>query len=271
MFNMLLLSLNVALFETNNEKLYQFLANLNPDIVCLQEVAASKDPKVNPVYLSKDYIDRATKSLKYSFFGPTWEISGFHKKDFHQQASFDFEFGGFLKSGNFIKSKFKIIKKANIFLTNRIIRVTDWSSWPDIQSKAVQVADLQLPNSKKLRILNYHGIWTKEKIGNQATLAACQKINKLAREVDYPVIITGDFNLFPDSESMRVFTGFTSLADKHNIKTTRPKTNELNHLDRNVVDYILISPGIKVNSFQVLDSDVSDHLPLILDFNLQNP
>lgn len=264
---MLLLSLNVALFETNNEKLCQFLLEQDPDIVCLQEVSHSSDPNINPAYLSKDYIDKATKNLKYSFFGPTWMIKDFHQKNFHQKDSFDFEFGGFLKSGNYLKSKFKILKKANIFITNKIIKVTDWSRWPEIQSKAIQVADLQLPNSE-LRVINYHGIWTKEKVGNQKTLKACQKINQLAKEVDYPVIITGDFNLFPDTESMRVFKDFISLIDKYQIQTTRPKNNELNHLKRNVVDYILINQGIKVNFFQILDSDVSDHLPLILDFEI---
>lgn len=265
---MFLLSLNVALFETNNEKLYQFLLKQDPDIVCLQEIAHSLDPNVDPAFLSKDYVDKATNNLKYSFFSPTWMIKNFHQKNFHQQENFDFDFGGFLKSGNYIKSRFRILKKTNIFMTNKNIKVTDWSGWPERQSKAVQVVDLALPKSK-LRILNYHGIWTKEKIGNQSTLKACQKINKLAKEVDYPVIITGDFNLFPDTESMKVFKdSFISLVDKHQIRTTRPKTNELSHLEQNVVDYIFVTRGIKVNSFQVLDTDVSDHLPLILDFDL---
>lgn len=263
-----LLSLNVALFETNNEKLSEFLLRQNPDIICLQEVADSSDPNVDPNFLSKDYIDKATQRLKYSFFGPTWEICNFHQKNFHQQENFSFEFGGFLKAGNYLKARFKILKKSNVFIQNKIIKFTDWSTWPKKQSKAVQVTDLQLPRSKNLRILNYHGIWTKEKIGNQNTLAACQKICRLAKEVDYPVIITGDFNLFPDTASMRVLKDFISLVDNYHIQTTRPKSNELNHLERNVVDYIFVSKGIKINSFRVLNSDVSDHLPLILDFDL---
>lgn len=267
---MLLVSLNVALFETNNAKLYQFLLEQQPDIICLQEVAQSLNPGVNPAYLSKGYIDKATQKLKYSFFGPTWMIKDFHQKNFHQKENFDFEFGGFLKSGNYLRSRFKILKKSNVFIGNKNIKVTDWSTWPRNQSKAVQLVDLKLPDSQKLRVLNYHGIWTKEKIGNKETLDACKKINQLATEADYPVIITGDFNLFPDTRSMKVFQGnFISLVDKHRIQTTRPKSNELNHLERNVVDYIFVSPGIKVNLFKVLDTDVSDHLPLILDLNLK--
>lgn len=265
---MLLISLNVALFETNNEKLYKFLLEQKADIVCLQEVADKIDESVDTAFLSKRFIDKATRKLQYSFFGPTLIIKDFHQKNFHQKESFDFDFKGFLKTGNLIKSKLKMLKRSNVFMKSKKIKVTDWSTWPMIESKAVQVADLQLPESKKLRILNYHGIWTKEKIGNKETLKACQKINQLAKEVDYPVIITGDFNLFPDTKSMKIFKDFTSLVDTHNIKTTRPKSNELSHLRRNVIDYILISKGIKINSFEVLDSDISDHLPLVLNFEL---
>lgn len=263
---MKILSLNVALFETNNAKLSKFLTDQKLDIICLQEVASSFSKTIKEDFLSKDCIDQATTKLKYSFFAPTWEVKDFHQKKFHQKEVFSFDFGGFLKSGNYIKSKFKILKKANIFFGNKNIKVTDWSTWPQIQSKAIQLVDLLLPNSKKLRVLNYHGIWTKEKIGNKETLAACQKINELAIEVDFPSIIVGDFNLFPDTESMKVFKDFTSLVDQHNIQTTRPKSNELSHLKRNVVDYIFVSKGVKINSFEVLDTDVSDHLPLILDF-----
>lgn len=264
---MRLVSLNVALFETNNEKLYKFLLDQKPDIICLQEVADKVDQKVNPLYISKGYIDKATSDLPYSFFGPNWMIKDFHRKNFHQKESFDFEFGGFLKSGNYIKSRFKMINKINVFIKYKTIKFTDWSTWPQKQPKAVQIVDLELPHSRNLRILNYHGIWTKEKIGNSETLEACKKINELATEVSYPTIITGDFNLFPNTQSMKVFQDhFISLVNKYNIQTTRPRSNELSHLQRNVVDFILVTPDIKVNSFKVLNSDVSDHLPLILDF-----
>lgn len=266
---MRIISLNVALFETNNEKLYKFLLKQNPDIVCLQEVATSTDPLINKDYLSKDFIDKATKRLKYSVFNPAWLSHDFHQKNFHQKEDYFIDFGGWIESGIYIKTKFKITKALNTFLKNKFEKMTDWAIWPKNEAKSVQVADLQLPNSKKLRILNYHGIWTKEKIGNYETLEACKKINNLAKEVAYPVIIAGDFNLFPNTKSMNVFeNSFISLVDKYSIQTTRPQSNELSNLQRNVVDFILISKGVKVKAFEVLDSDVSDHLPLILDFDI---
>ncbi len=267
---MKLLSLNVAIFEANNRQVAKFLSELSADIICLQEVSDKIDASANPDFVSKNWIDKATKDLKHSFFGKTWLIKDFHLKNFHQRESFDYDFGGLLKAGNYVRTKFKIIKKANVFVqSNQTFAVADWTKWPNSQSKAVQVIDLQLPDNKKLRVLNYHGIWTKEKVGNEETLKACQKLLSLAKEVDYPTIIVGDFNLFPDTPSMQVFyKDFISLVDKHNISTTRPKSNELSNLERNIVDYILVSKGVEVKSFTVLDSDVSDHLPLVLDFEL---
>ncbi|MDP2585593.1 MAG: endonuclease/exonuclease/phosphatase family protein [Candidatus Levybacteria bacterium] len=267
---MKLLSLNVALFESNNDLLSKFLSEQTLDIICLQEVSGRIDSSVDLDYVTKSVIDEATEDLKYSFFGQNLIIKECHLINFHKKANFDFDFKGFIESGNYLKTKFKIIKKSNAYVKKVIeTEVTDWVDWPKNQTRTVQVVDLMLPKSKKIRVINYHGIWTKEKIGTDETTRACKKILDLAKQVNYPTIIVGDFNLFPDTPSMRVFSeDFISLVDKHCISTTRPKSNELSHLKRNVVDYILVSRDIKVNYFEVLDSDVSDHLPLILDFDI---
>lgn len=267
---MRILSLNVALFEANNDSLSRFLSEQNPDILCLQEVSKKVDLSVNPDFISKSAIDGATKNLKHSFFSQNLILKDCHLINFHQKASFDFNFGGYLETGNYLKSSCEIIRKFNVFVKKYTeTKVIDWEKWPNSQSKAVQIVDLQLPNSKKLRVLNYHGIWTKEKVGNDETLKACRKILAFAREVNYPAIIAGDFNLFPDTPSMEIFyNDFISLVDEYNISTTRPKSNELSHLKRNVVDYILVSKDVKINTFEVLDSDISDHLPLLLDFEI---
>ena len=138
--------------------------------------------------------------------------------------------------------------------------------WPGEKSHAVLVTDLDL-GKNKLRVINYHGIWTRDKRGNALAFEACKKINELALENKGETIICGDFNLFPDTPSIKIFeSNFKSLVDRYNINTTRPSSNELSGLDRNVVDYILVSKNLKVNRFKVLENEVSDHLPLVLDF-----
>lgn len=264
---MKLLSLNVALFEKNNEKLKTFIEEQNVDIICLQEVTKKIDQQANDDYISIDSINSSSARLPHSFFAPTWVLSKFEKTNFHGKDLFRFELGGNVEFGQYTKSVYPIIKGQNIFVQNNFSYITDWSKWPDEDYRAVQITDIKLPNTK-LRILNYHGIWSKDKRGTDKTLRACQRINELANEVDYPTVICGDFNLFPETPSMHVFSEHINLLNKYDVRSTRPDSNELNQEQRNVVDYILVSKSVTVNNFKVIDSDVSDHLPLVMDFTV---
>lgn len=268
---MKLISLNVGLFEENNSKLKQFFESQQPDIICLQEVTRRIDKNALEKYMSKDPIDEVTSNLDYSFFAPDWVMDGFEVKNFHGKDLFKFDLGGFVEFGKYIKSKFKIVRGHSIFIQNSFSLITTdyWDRWPEDDCKSIQLVDLILDNGQKLRILNYHGIWSKEKMDSELTLKASQMINDLAKDVNYPVIICGDFNLFPNTKSMlNLKNNFISLVDEFNIKTTRPSSDLLSNKKRNIVDYIFVSKDIKVDKFEVLDSEVSDHFPLILDFVL---
>lgn len=263
---MKLLSLNVALFEANNKLLSPFLHEQNADFVCLQEITRGLEDTVLEDYISKEIVDQSTQNLKYFFFGPNSVMGDFEQKNFHGKKVYRFKFGGLMEFGNYTKSQFKIIKAQNVFVQNHFTYTPDHSKWPDEDYRAVLVTDHMI-NGKKLRILNYHGVWTRNKRGTEKSITANKIINELALQAEGEVIICGDFNLFPDTPSMKIFeNNFTSLVDVYKIKTTRPQANELSNLERNVVDYILVSKGIDVKDFQVVDSNVSDHLPLVLDF-----
>jgi len=265
---MKLITLNVALFEANNSKLIKFLKAQKADIICLQEVVKEIDTTVLHEYITKKPIDLATSELSYTFFGPNSIMDRFDMEGFHGHDAFHFDLEGLAEMGNYTKSKFKITKGQNIFVQNHFTYTTDRSKWPDEDYRAVLLTDLEI-GKKKLRVLNYHGIWTRNKLGNEKSFEACEKINSLALEANGDVVICGDFNLFPDTSSMKIFNkNFISLVDKYKVKTTRPASNELNKLDRNVVDYIWVSKSINVKSFEVIESDVSDHLPLILEFDI---
>lgn len=265
---MKLITLNVALFEPNNLKLVGFLKEECPDIACFQEVTRGLGDGVDKEFISKDTIDAGTGNLKHSFFGPTNVFGEINMKDFHGQENFHFDPKGLLELGNYTKSKYKILKAQSIFLEGDFTYDPSQAEWPDEQYRAILIVDLST-NDRVLRIINYHGIWTRDKKGNLKTHEACNKILDFASESEGNVIICGDFNLFPDTPSMKVFQkDFISLVDCFNIKTTRPPSNELSGNGRNVVDYIFVDKKIKVKSFEASDEDISDHSPLILDFDL---
>ncbi len=265
---MKLISLNVGLFEDNNEKLKAFIRTQNPDFLALQEVTRSVESAALAEYVSKPAIDTATANLGYGFYGPLSIFKHFEQQDFHGKEKFVFDLHGGVEFGNYIKSRYEIVWARNIFVQNCFTFIKDMTGWPETDYRAVEVVDMVV-GDKKLRILNYHGIWTKNKLGNELALKACEQIRVLALEVDYPAIICGDFNLFPKTAAIKVFDAdFKNLPNEFNIKTTRPPTNELHDLERNVVDYVLISTGVTVKSFRVIDTDVSDHLPLVMEFEL---
>lgn len=265
---MKLLSLNVALFEENNDKLAEFIQAQQADFLCLQEVTKRIDDSVSQRSISFDSINSASNELTQSFFAPVWVLSKFEKHNFHGKEHFKFDLGGKVEFGNYIKSRFPITKGQNIFVQNHFTYVTNWSKWPEEDYRAVQVVDVNA-NGKELRLLNYHGIWSKDKYGTDNTLHACEIIRDLALEVSYPSIICGDFNLFPDTESINILSShFNNLCNSYQIKTTRPQSNELSDKSRNVVDYVFVSKDIMVKTFEVIQNDVSDHLPLVIEFEM---
>src|SRR3989344_8252882 len=153
---MKLVCLNVAIFETNNDKLNTFLKKQSADFLALQEVTKRTDEQAFEKYVSIDTINQVTTELKYRFFAPNWIQNDFEIPNFHGVDLFKYDLGGFIESGNYIKSKFKISSAKNIFVQNYFALITDWSEWPKQDYKAIQAVDIELPEGKKFRIINYH-------------------------------------------------------------------------------------------------------------------
>lgn len=123
-----------------------------------------------------------------------------------------------------------------------------------------------LVNGKKLNILNHHGHHIdSHKLGDDETLRQIKQIIDYIKTLDGSVILCGDFNLAPESESIKLLdTALVNLSSKYSLKTTRSKLTYKNE----VCDYIFISSDIKVNSFEMDETIISDHNALILDFDL---
>jgi endonuclease/exonuclease/phosphatase family metal-dependent hydrolase len=266
---MKLISLNVALFERNNDGLSEFVSHNPADFLCLQEVSRRVDSRADEALISKDAIDSVSLDYEYQFFAPVSSFSHFQTTSFHGRDVFKFDYGGFIEAGMYVKSKYPITFGKNVYLQNQYSLITDWSNWPKEEYRSVQVIDIRIDAQKKVRLINYHGFWSKDKQDIPRTKLASESIIKLAKEVTYPVIICGDFNLFPDTESIKILDRqFVNLCEEYEVTTTRPSTNELHSNARNVVDYIFVSKEIKVNNFEVVNCDISDHLPLIVEFDV---
>lgn len=91
-----------------------------------------------------------------------------------------------------------------------------------------------------------------------------------------PKIIGGDFNLLRNTQSIEMFddAGYKNLIKDFSIVSTRNKLtwelykNDVGFVKQYDSDYCFVSPDVVVNNFSVPNVEVSDHEPLILDFEV---
>lgn len=115
-------------------------------------------------------------------------------------------------------------------------------------------------------IMNVHGMWQAEssKMDTPERITQSKNINEFFSPMDSKKILCGDLNLIPSGKAMEILGhNMFNLIKKYDIKSTRSS-----HYAKSekFADYILVSPDVKVKDFKVLDDEVSDHLPLYLDF-----
>ena len=164
----------------------------------------------------------------------------------------------------FVKKELKIKEHAQVEVYNK----KDWTEIEDAhwQNRSLQWIKLQ-DKGKEFTVFNLHGYWTRDGLDHLCNLKQSDKIiKKIKSFTDQPVILMGDFNLRPDTRSIGLFDEHLSnLIRKYNIKSTR--TSYCPYPIRHA-DYVFVNDWVKVKSFEVLPDEVSDHNPLMLDFNL---
>ena len=87
---------------------------------------------------------------------------------------------------------------------------------------------------------------------------------ELVKNVEKPVIVAGDFNAVWGQEELQLFAAATQLvnADAHG-QPTFPSW-----APRRQLDFMMHSPGVHVHRFWIPQVTYSDHLPLVLDFDV---
>ena len=91
-----------------------------------------------------------------------------------------------------------------------------------------------------------------------------RKLYDLIEVTKKPVIVAGDFNTFWGENEIYLFmkaAGLTS-ANVDSIPTYPSRS------PRKELDFILYQEGIRVTGFEVPDVRLSDHLPLVCDFEV---
>ena len=133
----------------------------------------------------------------------------------------------------------------------------------------VQYATLETEN-ELVTIMNFHGLWNgMGKTDSEDRINQSKNIAKFVGGIQNDFILCGDFNLLPDTESIRILedAGLRNLVREYGVQSTR--TSHYKKSSEKHADYIFVTKNINVRKFEVLPDEVSDHSPLSLDFYLK--
>lgn len=135
---------------------------------------------------------------------------------------------------------------------------------------AMQHCIISRPAQPPLVIANLHGLWYPGTKGDSPNRLKQSRIiiDALSR-MSGDTILCGDFNLMPNTKSIRMIesAGYHNLITEYKIPDTRGPINKKMWNDvQTFADFCFVSPGVKVKKFTVPQTiAVSDHLPMILD------
>lgn len=185
-------------------------------------------------------------------------------KGFYEKSMFDSVMGFTYGQATFFKEKFD---------TQNLRRI-------NIYRQVYNDMGYALPyklrvHGKTLYVTNVHGkARPGHKLDTPVRLRQSKLILDFLKDKVGSKIIGGDFNLLPETRSVEMFekAGYRNLIKEFGIKNTRNKfawnTLKKSEEKQYFADYVFVSPDVKVNTFEVPNIEISDHLPLILDFEI---
>jgi endonuclease/exonuclease/phosphatase family metal-dependent hydrolase len=223
----------------------------NIDVFCFQEIfkqSSINDEEVkyltNTAKVHRDLLGDISKILSnYNpFFCPVY-------KDIYGVAIF------VKKDLNIIDSGFVTLYENSNFPDSN-------DPWAD-HNRKMQWVQISV-DDKKLNVINLHGHWvTGNKMDNPARLKQSQIILDLINKLEGSKILCGDFNLRPDTESIKMIDEkMSNLIKKYNVKSTR---TSLYKKSEQFADYVFVSPDITEKDFKVLSDEVSDHTAILIE------
>lgn len=166
----------------------------------------------------------------------------------------------------FVRKKLRILSSGKINLYINTPVTTGYASYVTIGN-----------GESVINLLNVHGkVLPGCKKDTPARIKQSNTIIEFMKGKEGLKVIGGDFNLNPDTKSVAMFeeAGYRNLIKDFGIKNTRNEIswkqfqNGPGFVKQYFADYVFVSKDVKVTKFEVPYNEISDHLPLILDFEV---
>ncbi|MFH1802933.1 MAG: endonuclease/exonuclease/phosphatase family protein [archaeon] len=217
------------------KKIARALKRLNPDVVAFAEVGGKNFVEGDYFsFIKKELcMEHQVKRVKYDLRG---KLNILRKVPLLNQQS------------NAIMSKKELSKIETVYLHEGMKRT---------------VIRVEVNLGKKVTLLLVHLA-----LGETTRKAQIEELIGIVREINTPVILAGDFNTFNGEEEIEGLLRRAGLKHKFKMKGGRIFTYPTHH-PRRRLDYVLTSQGIKVKNYEVLKMPFSDHLPVMIDFEVR--
>ena len=251
---MKVISLNTWGGKAGHEELMAFLrVHEDVDIFCLQEIWCGGEEMVGKIAgaapltgIDLNLLNNIQKVLPNHthYFRP-------HFNDYYGLALF-------------VRKNIKVLEEGEIFVYRaRVDPDEDGNHARNLQYIRIGITDHEYV------LAQVHGLWNGQGKGDsEDRLTQSDNIVQFITSLEVPVVLMGDFNLRPDTESVRKLeaAGMRNLISEFGITSTR--TLLYTKSSEQFADYAFVSDGITVEDFKVLPDEVSDHAPLYLEFSL---
>ncbi len=238
-------------YKEDISNILKTIKDINPDIVCLQELT------INHPHHNQD-IDTA----KYVADG-----LGFNH--FFGEAQKNFSNGKERSYGNGIFSRYPITRSDSHYIQepqDPNIQNPDYS-----KEGRVYVETIIGVGGKMLTVATTHMSYTDRFVPTSTKEAETNKLISILKGKEDSFIIVGDFNSLPGSYTINEILKYLENAGpplEENTWTTKPfsyngfETDELEWR----LDYCFTTSDINIKSAKILKTIYSDHLPILLEF-----
>lgn len=258
---MKLISLNIwggKAFEPLLEFIKEHVSDT--DIFCLQEVFQSS----SGVEISHGAHMNILEDIKQLL--PDFDVFfGWAQDNFDNEGPVDFEVTTGLAT--FVRRPVKVLSSENIFIYGKKngTNLEDPTTMPaNMLCTKIQASE------REYMVCNIHAYaYPGHKLDTPERIEQSQKIVDFLNKQTLPKILSGDLNLMPGVESMKMLEkNMENLITTFNVARTRSALSPYYGTDdeQKFADYTLASPDIKVVDFKVPNAPISDHLPMILYF-----
>lgn len=223
----------------------QFLNEHKADVICLQELTINFD-RQDHIH-TPNYI---TEELGYNVY--------------FQEVTFA---GKELKLANAIFSKYPITKTRTVWVNEE-----QGSGNYDDENRAYVEATLDI-EGEELIIGTVHMSYTHKFEPSERKLAEAAKLVEAVKANNERFVLTGDFNATPGSQVVSSIENvLTNCGPEYDENTWTTKPFSYNGFDANTLDwrldYAFATNDIKVAKTQVLSTEYSDHLPVLVEIEL---